>query len=78
MNTFLFRGKYWEALKLLEPKQRLEALERIISYGVTGQCVKPSNEIAPICRLICTSIREDQDTYQRRKEEFVENGEKNV
>lgn len=72
MNTFVFRKQYWEALKFLEPKQRLEALENIIMYGVTGQCEKPSNEVVSVCYLICTSIKADNERYLQRKAENAE------
>lgn len=42
MKTIIFRFSYWYALSLLEPEQRLEAYDAIMSYAFIGKLEEPS------------------------------------
>lgn len=75
MKTIIFRSSYWDALSLLEPEQRLEAYDSIMSYAFTGKFKKPSKEVVPVFSLICSSIDFDYSKYETaRKERGQEDG----
>lgn len=68
MKTFIFRSSYWGALSLLEPEQRLEAYDAIMTYAFTGQAKKVSKVCAPAFSLICSSIDCDRNKWEAAKE----------
>lgn len=67
-KTIIFRSGYWDALSLLEPEQRLEAYEAIMTYAFTGQTKKVSRMCAPVFSLICSSIDSDLAKWKEAKE----------
>jgi|GEM_PF-3551122 len=75
MKTIIFRFSYWYALSLLEPEQRLEAYDAIMSYAFIGKLEEPSKEVVPLISLICSSIDFDYSKYETaKKERTQENG----
>lgn len=68
-TTFVFDLQWHDAIRDLEPLQRLEALEAICEYARTGQL--PDELSAPIkalLRLICCKMDDNRRTYEAKCE----------
>ena len=71
MKSIIFRSKYVKALEQLSSEKRLEAYDAIMAYVFTGEVKTIHTEIAPLVSMICESIFEDYERYERA----VHNGE---
>jgi hypothetical protein len=72
---FIFYGEWWEYIKDIPDAERLECLESIICYGVSGEEKPPKSAVAKMAyKFISRDIKKAAENYDAKCEKNRANG----